>query len=134
MALPQRDASPSTVTSVSAPQIASVASPSRRKRKLPSVISSAADDEGLPTSRFRPQGEVVHRPGREEPLSLHSPAAGIVLDGRLDAALANLGRSHGTCVAAAAASRRCRRSSASSAMVGSHSRYGARSNGLSSVR
>ena len=82
----------------------------------------------------RPQREVIHRPGREEPLSLHSPAAGIVLDGRLDAALENLDRSHGTGVAAAAASRRWRRSSTSPSIVGSHSRYSARSNGLSSVR
>ena len=43
---------PSAVTSASAPLIAIVVSASKRRRKLPSVISSAAADFGLPTSRL----------------------------------------------------------------------------------
>ena len=79
-------------------------------------------------------GEMIHRPCREEALREHPAPARVVLDGRLEPALDDLARPHGTGVAAAAASRRCRRSSASSAIVGSQSRKAPTSNGLSSMR
>ena len=71
----------------------------------------------------RPQREVIHRPGREEPLRQHPQPAGVVLHRRLDAALEDLGcsaphaASYGTGVSAAARSRTARRSAVSSAMA-----------------
>ena len=80
------------------------------------------------------EGEVVHRPCREEALRAHALPARVVLDRGLDAAFEDLEcRAHGTGVAAAASSRRTDAPPPPRAIVGSQSRNAPTSKGLSSI-
>ena len=67
----------------------------------PGRLGRVADDQVR-----RAEGEMVHRPRREEPLREQAAPPRVVLDGRLDPGLEDL--DHGTGVSAAAASRRAR--------------------------